>query len=702
MIGVDVKGCNNVLSAKLEIRKNELNIRYAVNGTGKTTIAKAIKSIADKKPLNELQTFGLEDEPECLLSEDINKVMLFNEDFVNTLVFQQSEVIQNSFEVFIKSPDYDKNQRAIDERLKKIHVDITKNEDIQRLLYSGRNVLGKFSLTTTGKFKQTGVYKTLKSSQSIFKLPTKLVKFQPLMEKDYTVDWVGWKNDGSKYDDNNICPFCTTPLDDEYETEKELFTTSYKKSDVKNRLELLSYFDNVREFMTDDKVEKLSECAKGLKNEDELEMWLLKFYFELKTLVEKVSAVGDFNASHVRREDISNLSTQLTEMIIDISDYQIFCNQTMQDLVEFVNGRIKSVIKDVEFLKNEIGELKGLISSAKKKAIRNINEFLSIAGISYEFDIVDEEYENQSHTILRYISSRHEPIEVDDIPMHLSWGERNAFALVLFMHYALSQSPDMIILDDPISSFDSNKKYAIISRLFSSRVESNLCDKTVLMLTHDMQPIIDFIIVNKPNNEHVSAYYLQNDDGIISEVEIAPDDICSLPILLLENAKSGGLNVVHRIASLRKYLEHVPNEDKGHQMAYELLSCLIHGKQKPTYIDEMELTATDITEGEKYIKDYISDFSYKSYSENLFSIDNLLKDFVRETNSYVKLQIFRVILAITKLRNKIEDPLLKYIDEQFHIENDYMFTLDYMKYDMVPVYIIPKCCDFLRSKNLIT
>ena len=63
-----------------------------------------------------------------------------------------------------------------------------------------------------------------------------------------------------------------------------------------------------------------------------------------------------------------------------------------------------------------------------------------------------------------------EDINVDNIDKHLSWGEKNAFALVLFMYYAISKKAELIILDDPISSFDSNKKYAIINRLFENRM----------------------------------------------------------------------------------------------------------------------------------------------------------------------------------------------------------------------------------------
>ena len=62
------------------------------------------------------------------------------------------------------------------------------------------------------------------------------------------------------------------------------------------------------------------------------------------------------------------------------------------------------------------------------------------------------------------------------------------------MFDAISKNADIIILDDPISSFDRNKKYAIINRLFKTGDKDNsLYQRTVLLLTHDFEPVIDYV-----------------------------------------------------------------------------------------------------------------------------------------------------------------------------------------------------------------
>ena len=56
-------------------------------------------------------------------------------------------------------------------------------------------------------------------------------------------------------------------------------------------------------------------------------------------------------------------------------------------------------------------------------------------------------------------------------------------------------------------------------------------------------------------------------------------------------------------------------------------------------------------------------------------------------------------MRLLDLKAKIADnPLIKYIDEQLHIENDYLFSLDFMKYDIVPDFVIPRCSKFLEDE----
>ena len=87
------------------------------------------------------------------------------------------------------------------------------------------------------------------------------------------------------------------------------------------------------------------------------------------------------------------------------------------------------------------------------------------------------------------------------------------------MFQAISENADLIVLDDPITAFEKDKKFAIIRRLFDNKKDS-FKGKTVLMLTHEIQPVIDYIygdFFKKYGLETpVSARLIQKEGGSIN------------------------------------------------------------------------------------------------------------------------------------------------------------------------------------------
>ena len=70
-VTAEIRNCNNISSGKVSWEKGKLNIKYGLNGTGKTTIGKAV--IASSKDDESKK-------PSVILSEDVGEVAL-NEDF---------------------------------------------------------------------------------------------------------------------------------------------------------------------------------------------------------------------------------------------------------------------------------------------------------------------------------------------------------------------------------------------------------------------------------------------------------------------------------------------------------------------------------------------------------------------------------------------------------------------------------------------
>lgn len=62
-------------------------------------------------------------------------------------------------------------------------------------------------------------------------------------------------------------------------------------------------------------------------------------------------------------------------------------------------------------------------------------------------------------------------------------------------------------------------------------------------------------------------------------------------------------------------------------------------------------------------------------------------------NNYEKLQIYRIINDGKDIN---DDIIKKFMNETFHIENDYLFQLNPCEYEIIPEYIIEQC-----NKNIL-
>lgn len=274
---------------------------------------------------------------------------------------------------------------------------------------------------------------------------------------------------------------------------------------------------------------------------------------------------------------------------------------------------------------------------------------------------------------------------IDNVALHLSYGEKNAFALILFMFDVLKRSPDLIILDDPISSFDKNKKFAIINMLF--RGKYNLVNRTVLMLTHDFDPIVD-MIYNLPSHfqPKPKAYFIENINGVMTEKEISKSDIKTFLEIVKENIKDLD-NDINKLIYLRRLYE--INNDKGEP--YQLLSNVFHkNREKPLFIDEgqpREMTDAEINNAEVEIKKWIPGFSYTTIYALISNLEFMLVIYKAPCSNYEKLQLYRII----QNDNSDNDVIRKFVNETYHVENDFLFQLNPCKYQTIPQYIIEEC-----------
>lgn len=698
-MNIKIENCNNIDEANINIEEGTLNIKYAMNGTGKSTIAKSLSL----ENLKELQTFGEIKEPNITKNKNI-KAEVFNEDFINNIVFKGNDVINNSFEIFIKCEQYDEKRKSIDNMLRKLTFNIFEDEELSVFFEKIMTINTMISYKADkGSIDKKGTYRSILQKENIFTVPKELTKYKDfIVDKKNNMSWVEWMLKGFEYDEKKKCPFCTTGLVPEYEQEKDKFKKTYKKSDVKNLNEFVDTLEIISEYIDKEKYNSLMKCVKESTSEDEITMVFTKFMSESTYLLNKMSQIKDFDSYKVNKEEINELDKIVSNLSISIENLEYYKTKKMTDIINNINLKIQGLLEQIKTLKEEIGGINGLINGIIQQSKKEINDFLNLAGFNYEFDIIKDGNEKNIRTILKYDGKNENKVIVNNISNHLSWGERNAFALVLFMYYSLKKNPNLIILDDPISSFDGNKKYAIVNRLFENRKDKkSFFGKTVLMLTHDFEPIIDFGINHKPNGE-TKISYLKNDFGKVSENNINPKkDIKSIIKIYYENAKNEELNIISRINFLRKYIEYINVDETNEKfISYNILSSIIHGEKLTKKInnDYFDLSDDEIEMGDKYISQYINNFNSKELIKRINS-SFILAEYKSEDNNYIKTQLFRMYLEISNNREKLKDKvLLKFVDEIYHIENDYIFSFNLIKFDTVPSYIINKIDEFMLKE----
>ncbi|MFN8746585.1 MAG: AAA family ATPase, partial [Pseudanabaena sp.] len=182
---IEIKHCNNLDYAHVTITENKLNIKFAPNGTGKSTIARAIQyCISDNEnTLDELTPFKLRGNnpdgfsPKVNGAEQISTVMCFNEDYVNNITFRPDELISDSFDVFVKNDIYQSLEQDIDHLMQDIRSLFLNNQELESLISKLKELGGAFTLTKTGISKASTGMKGLAGGNKIQHVPASLELF---------------------------------------------------------------------------------------------------------------------------------------------------------------------------------------------------------------------------------------------------------------------------------------------------------------------------------------------------------------------------------------------------------------------------------------------------------------------------------------------------------------------------------------------
>jgi len=506
-----------------------LNIKFGPNGLGKSTIAKAIVSqarndgtLAELVPFKNRGKTGA-GQPKVDGVEGLKSAMVFDEAFVNLIAFQQDEVVKNSFDIFVKTPDYDTAMEGIEELLvgiKKAFTDKPEIEQTTKDLKDLRDAFGKPNKDGSIA-KSSKVLKAFGSGNKIDNVPDVLKPFEMFVKSVNPSKWIGWQIKGNEFLDlGDTCPYCATPLPNEEQKETALSVAKeYDATAIGHLNTLKEVIERLGKYFSDGCRENLTKITKA---KIELTAPQKSFLSDLKNCIEALieQLEGLRTMSFFSLRDVDEIDKKIPLLKIDLGMIDKLDSGETRAVTDPINAQLDELIKQVNNLKGQINKHKTKIKNTIEENQESINGFLKSAGYKYSVRIIPEPGSYKMKLIHKDLAEF-----VDFASNHLSYGEKNAFALVLFMHQVLSENPDIVILDDPISSFDKNKKFAILHELF--RGKSSLRDRTTLMLTHDIEPAIDIVkgTAQLFQGSHPSATFLSCRQGEVKEAVIVRDDI---------------------------------------------------------------------------------------------------------------------------------------------------------------------------------
>lgn len=693
-----IENCNSIDKANINIVKEKLNIKFAPNGTGKSTIAKAITLCVEDESLEKLMPFKLRKDnsdnikPSVDTASEIDSVMCFNEDYVRQFTFQADELLSNSFDILIKNEAYIDVEKEIEHIVQEIKGLFVDNVELDTLIANLKELGAAFKLTKTGISKSSPGMKGLSGGNTIEHIPSELEPYKEFIRSPNNVSWIDWQTKGQKEFSSlsECCPFCSNNIQVKKPQIKKV-SQVYDKNIIKNLVGIIGVIDKLGEYFSEDtklKLQAITSLPNGLDKEHEL--FLSSIKNQIDTLIDKLEKLKVLNGFDFKQGE--KVNDKLNDYKLDLQFFSLLDSDKTQEAIKFINDSIEGVSKKAGLLQGKIAIQRSGMKKLIEKHQSDINSFLSYAGYKYKVLISGEDDKCQ-------LKLQH--IEYDDFvsggDQHLSFGERNAFAIVLFMYECLSKKPDLIILDDPISSFDKNKKFAILQMLFRRDAVDCLKSKTVLMLTHDVEPIIDTLkAVSKQFDNQVLASYLRYDSGIINEFPIDRNDIKTFSLICSDYLKTEA-DLVLKLIYLRRHYEIV--DDMGD--AYQVISNLLHLRGVEEVIDTRQdghpiLESSKLDKGITDIVNRISGFDYETILGRLQSKETLKELYDNCSNGYEKLQVFRLFKDI----NVDSSVLQKFINETYHIENEFICQLDPTKYDLIPEYVVNACDKCLEEAEL--
>ena len=439
---ISISNFRNIDQLGIEVESGKVNYIFGVCGSGKSSILDALSKPTEPGDATVGESIGepvvlVDDNPpqtgnSSLYSIERHSVLFgtaANEDCYRVFVGDESELLANeaSFHASIE------RLRGIVPKL------IEMRDDIDSLFKE----IGR-PAARSGKF--TDASKLCKAHRAMAGATGRVRETIDASQYAY----LEWRSNGFTINedfDNDVCPFCTQPI----------------QGDLKVEL------SEIRDLTTKD----------------------LKPIFTSSPIMKRL---GFLNPDFINEAEFADLKARLERLSrarMQIDRVLQYCNigsgtallhdvpkgiELDEEVYEFVPD-LRTLVDDVNDRRVELSTLMGRMAADLKRMVgtnaRSLNSKLRMLGIPYAFEIEDADRMGHKATyILRHIKGNPEV----DMRERLSYGEKNLIALLLFLH---NNETELTLIDDPASSYDDFRRSQIYRCIMEHR------GKTVLVVSHD-------------------------------------------------------------------------------------------------------------------------------------------------------------------------------------------------------------------------
>lgn len=684
---VIIKNCNNIKETEIDFIEGKKNLIIAQNGTGKSTITKAISLAVEKKSFEGLasKAVDIHEMPEIFVDNTPESLMIFNQQFSDNIVFAKDQLLgdETAHLLLQENEEIRQLKKQVEQQLSNLQQVIASSLPVHVAKHiSDFNDISK---KNTKEFVLKKKYEGLASKNPFSDLSVIGIFKKVLSKVESKVDWYSWRDKYSLIEANNeyICPYCAQSVSTSLSESFLQFVENTNIKAAQSREDLGAIYQTLHAATTLN-IEFLDPIINGKASIESINN-NKKLLSLAKTIKDMQETIGQLN-------ELTAKSMCSGTNAIDFNAINI---KKLSHLKEYdvISEAFEKLAKEKTTLIKQSGIINHKLVSSLKGNTNILNEFCKLTGIPYEFKV--KKVKNNLRVIMYYKKTEN---IVSSPNQHLSYGEKNALASMIFALIAKQQNTELLIFDDPFSSFDEHKRHYIYHHLFHNK--RILKNKTILYFTHDTSSVFDLMYLGIPA-QFDTCLSLKNFNGQVKSYSITKQNIKMFKIGLIEYINQSDNEIV-KLVYLRKLIEAFENKDgrakeTNYYYVYHFISSYIKGGplQIKSNFKFTLMSESEIKKAKKQIKVLcnhhgISDFDLKINNLKFIETIQAYKTLVSIQD---KLIYYRYLInkddnneqRLKKVNTQIDTYFLNLVN---HFEKEQFLMIDPQLYSNVPGYVM--------------